>query len=605
MIRHRFSALLIPLILGLPVASVRTVAGPGDLDLTFGGGDGIVTTAVGTSHDYGRSVVIQADGKILVGGSAGIGEGTDFALARYDSAGAIDPTFGDGGLVTTDFGGVVDFGRALTIQTDGRIVLAGYSVDQESNSNFALARYTSEGGLDPTFGTGGLVTTQFGTVDSYAQAIAIQEGGKIVAAGYATNPAYYDFALARYNPDGTLDWTFGQGGTVITTIGQSYSQVYDLAIDVDKIVAVGSADFTGFDYEYDFTLARYGSDGTLDPTFDGDGIAATDFGGDEAIHGVVLQPDSRILAVGNTIPAGGDIDFALARYNPDGSLDGTFGADGVVKSDLGTPNDDAWDVVLRVDGRLLVVGEHGSAPDFAVARYLPDGTLDSGFGDFGYVTTAVGSGNDYSVSVALQDDAKIVAAGFSSNGTDYDLALARYLGEGDSPPAITGFSPEAGVVGSRVTVIGNGFTDATDVRFNGVSAAFRFLSDQRIRTRVPFGAHTGPIEVTTPYGTATGSGDFKVKPRVTNFLPTSGSVGTLVTIRGSAFTDATRVLFNGVDALFSVVDYSTIKATVPEGASTGHIFVVTPGGVGVSRLVFTVTEPSGLGEAQSSGALTA
>jgi large repetitive protein len=156
-------------------------------------------------------------------------------------------------------------------------------------------------------------------------------------------------------------------------------------------------------------------------------------------------------------------------------------------------------------------------------------------------------------------------------------------------PVILSFSPVAGSVGKAVTITGSGFTDATQVTFNGTAATFTVVSSGVITTRVSNGALTGPITVATPFGGTSSATDFKVKPKIGSFTPTGGPVGTSVTIRGTAFTGATKVTFNGVEATFTVVSYTRISATVPAGASTGRIKVTTPGGTGTSATDFVVT----------------
>jgi uncharacterized delta-60 repeat protein len=292
--------------------------------------------------------------------------------------GALDPTFGAGGKVRTDFG-QIDGIEDLVVQTDGKIVAAGTTRNQTTFvDQFALARYANDGSLDPSFGAGGKVTTELGSTSSAAYAVALQGDGKIVAAGLAASggPTGADFALARYNADGSLDVSFGVGGKVVT----------------------------------DFDLTH------------------------EWAHGLAIQPDGRLVVAGATRPFGpyqtNPPDFALARYNPNGSLDTTFDDDGKVSTAF-TPgwSEQAYGVALAPDGKIVTAG--WATPDgvsgpgaIDVARYNADGSLDASFDGDGRVVSAPGSDNG-GFAVVVQPDGKVVVAGFVF-GSRSDLALVRY-----------------------------------------------------------------------------------------------------------------------------------------------------------------------------------
>jgi uncharacterized delta-60 repeat protein len=349
-------------------------------------------------------------------------------------SGALDPTFGAGGKVLTDFGeGRLDFAHAMAIQSDGKIVATGNSdPGGEATSDFALSRYNLDGTLDPTFNTTGTVLTDFSgcgglgcSREEGPWALAIQSDGKIVAAGGSDASSYPpDFALARYLPDGTLDPTFNGTGKVLTdfSIGfEGRDTAYALAIQSDgKIVAAGAAeDANG---SSDFALARYNPDGTLDPTFNATGMVLTDFtgsGGLDVALSMAIQPDGKIVAAGT----------ALARYNPDGTLDPTFNATGKVLTDF-----NARALAIQSDGKIVTAGSSAAngSSDFALARYNPDGTLDPTFNGTGKVLTDFsGSGSgDGALSMAIQSDGKIVAAGSSDASGSIDFALARYRSSG-------------------------------------------------------------------------------------------------------------------------------------------------------------------------------
>jgi uncharacterized delta-60 repeat protein len=282
-------------------------------------------------------------------------------------AGDLDTTFDGDGKVTTDFG--VNSGRAFSvaIQSDGKIVVAG-----GSNSDFALARYNSNGSLDTTFDGDGVVTTDFGNSDT-AFSVAIQSDGKIVVAGFSFNGRNGDFALARYNSDGGVDYSFGSGGKVATDFSGDYDGAFSVAIQRDgKIVVAGGSDHNGSIRLHDFALARYDSNGILDPTFGSGGKVTTDFGGnDEGAKSVAIQSDGKIVVAGHSGNVGSNNYFALTRYESNGSLDTTFDGDGKVTTDFGSGFDRAYGVAIQSDGKIVVAGFSADSinEDFALARF--------------------------------------------------------------------------------------------------------------------------------------------------------------------------------------------------------------------------------------------
>src|SRR5581483_9634764 len=265
--------------------------------------------------------------------------------AAYAQAmdGALDPTFGSGGKVTTDFATSFDNGSAVAIQGNGKIVMVGANFDGIGGADFAVARYNVDGSLDASFGTGGKVLTDFGRSYDQATAVAIQLDGKIVVVGRTqTGGSNDDFALARYNADGSLDATFGVGGKVHTDLGATFfERANAVVIQWDgKIIAAGETNSAGRLVDTtDFALVRYNADGSIDTTFGGGGnapatgVVITDFGDtNDQVFALAIQTDGKIVAVGSTTPvmsgAGTGADFALARYNTDGSVDSTFGVMG-------------------------------------------------------------------------------------------------------------------------------------------------------------------------------------------------------------------------------------------------------------------------------------
>jgi uncharacterized delta-60 repeat protein len=421
-------------------------AAQGDLDATFGG-DGIAVTDFSANPDGATDVALQPDGKIVVAGFSQSGVDittSDFALTRHNSDGTLDLSFGTNGKVTTDFAGSRDTAYDVAIQADGKVVVAGQS-QNGTETDFALARYNSDGSLDTSFGTGGKVRSAFidyaeAHEDTFGRAMDIQADGKIILAGkiYGTyRETAYDFALARYNIDGTLDTTFGSNGWVTTDFFFQPDEARSLVLQSDGTIIVGGWASISFGNNggEDFALARYNSDGTLDTTFgpDGTGKVNTDFSAStDSIYSITLQPDGSIIAAGRTsLDSGVTNDFALARYSSDGIIDSTFGSDGKVTTVFSSGNDLAVAVVVQPDG-LIIAGGYttGAAGDLdcALVRYNPDGSLSQTFGEQGKVITAISTESDSFSGLVLQPDGKLVAAGGS--GVNQAFVAARFLTAG-------------------------------------------------------------------------------------------------------------------------------------------------------------------------------
>ena len=341
----------------------------GSFDQSFGA-DGRVVTALNGS---GRAAVVQSDGKILVAGSIGIGAGSDFALVRYLPNGSLDPTFnGDGnndGHIRTPIGAGEDVAYAIALQPDGKIVLAG-SAFNGSNFDFAAARYHANGSLDTSFDGDGKTITPIGAGNDEGRAMIIQPDGRIVVAGYHSNGANTDFAVIRYNPDGTPDLSFSFDGVVTTPILAGNDEATTLALDGEKIVVAG---FAHNGVNNDFALARYHADGSLDNSFDSDGKLTTEIGAEDAGRAVAMQADGKILVAGFSF-ASISSDYALVRYNRDGSLDSTHGTGGRAVVTFGAASADlGYALALDALGRAVVAGEASGV--FGTARLLGDPLL--------------------------------------------------------------------------------------------------------------------------------------------------------------------------------------------------------------------------------------
>lgn len=404
----------------------------GSLDSTYGT-NGIVTTLIGGNNSNANSLSLQPDGKTIAAGIVQVGPtDDDFALVRYNIDGTPDNSFGTGGIVTTSIDSGRDQSHSVVLQSDGKIICGGLS-NNGLIDNFALIRYNVDGTIDTTFGSSGIVITAIGTNSAVGREVAIQSDGRILLAGYVRVGATDRFALVRYTSDGVLDPTFGTGGKVTTSIGSIEDKAYSMAIQSDgKILLCGHAKIG---MTNDFALVRYNTNGTLDPTFGIGGKVTTPIGNNnDWAFSIAIQSDRKILLSGYTY-IGLDYDFALARYNIDGSLDPSFGNAGKVTTPIGGSTDLTNSVAVQTDGKIIVGGYAflSTLSDFVVARYDVDGILDTSFGTGGIVTTPIGTTHDIGTSLVIQNNGRIILGGYSHNGSNYDFALIRYKASSSIP----------------------------------------------------------------------------------------------------------------------------------------------------------------------------
>lgn len=339
----------------------------GSLDLSFNF-VGFDVVDFGFPDDIAYGVSIQSDGKIVAVGSAGNGSNTDFGMVRYNTDGSLDNTFDVDGMVTTTFSTSYESAYDVAIQTDGKIVVGGAAFI-DTTYTYGVARYNTNGSLDATFGSGGKATVLVANNDE-ARAIAIQSDGKIVLAGTSMQPDFSrGFGIVRLNTNGTLDAGFNGTGKVFTSVSPNndFAQAVTLQSD-GKIVVAGKATPVGPEQ---FALVRYNTNGSLDNSFDTDGMLTTAFGStwDEA-RAAVVQPDGKIIAGGLATISGQK--FAMARYNTDGSLDASFGVAGKLTTTFGS-SASIWAMAIQADQKILAAGYSGTAAnyDFALARYGP------------------------------------------------------------------------------------------------------------------------------------------------------------------------------------------------------------------------------------------
>lgn len=421
------SALLLALLL-TALASRPALAAAGDLDTSFST-DGKTTVNFTSRNDSGWAAAVDGSNRVVVAGEAA-GVGYRFAIARFNADGTLDTTFGGDGKVLTDFTPQYDGAWGVAIQADGKIVAAGDAGIGSGNSSFAVARYNDDGTLDGSFSGDGKVRIQFTAKNDPVAGLALDADGDIVVSGgAATSSANPRLAVARLNPNGSPDATFSRDGKVMTDLSSAAVSDYANAVVVQtdgRIVAGGLSGER-------FVVVRYDENGTLDTTFGGDGKVFTNLTSDQdTIHGLAIQSGGRIVAAGIAGGGGPDPGFALARYNPvNGALDTTFSGDGKVITQFTSGWDAPNGVTVQADDSIVAAGgAAGSGFRFAVARYTPNGVLDTSFGGDGKVTTNFTAREDYSRGVDIDGDGNVVVAGYAAyaEGGNAVFAVARYQG---------------------------------------------------------------------------------------------------------------------------------------------------------------------------------
>jgi uncharacterized delta-60 repeat protein len=301
-------------------------------------------------------------------------------------------------------------------------VVAGYV---GFDATLALARYLPDGTPDPAFGVGGIVA---GEVPGRAFAVGVQPDGRIVVGGVREDPTsstdFGDLLVARLLPDGALDTSFGQEGVVVADVDGAANAVRDLVLLADGGILVSGEPFGTFDGSERTDLMRLDAAGAPDPGFGTGGVLALE--GARVGEGLALQPDGAIVLAGRAL-IDNQTQFEIRRLTADGAPDTTFGDGGVVRTDLRDATEVAHDVALDGEGRIVAAGRAGDFnTDFALARYLSDGTLDGGFADGGVLYVDFFLLPDIAESVAIQPDGMIVASGFVQQDTD-GYGVARVL----------------------------------------------------------------------------------------------------------------------------------------------------------------------------------
>ena len=451
----------------------------GGVDVSFGA-NGYVTTDFDGQSDVAHAVVIQPDGKIVAAGTSRVGGDNDFSVARYHPNGALDTSFSGDGKLTIGFGGD-DGCHDAALQPDGKIVLVGeYWDDWDIDQDYAVARLNPDGTFDSTFDLDGKASYGLSDDDT-AHAVAVRDDGYIVVAGVS------DYGqtgtMVRLSPNGYLDATFDGDGRLSVSGSDG---LWDVAVLPDRRMVLAGWQITPEGNRVAFH--RLLLNGSPDPSFSGDGVATLQVGNQpgygrslallpdgriighgvgeygasmllrlwqdggedtgghqalgfpesfmgpgslESVSGLAVQQDGKIVVAGEIINAAAtERDFGVARFLPDGEIDRSFGTGGMASLDFHN-TDVAGAVALQPDGKIVVAGNTGSGDiNFLVARFNPDGSLDSQFGFFGYNVIDFMGGPDYAHAVTIAPDGKIVVAGTVFNGARYVFGVCRFTADG-------------------------------------------------------------------------------------------------------------------------------------------------------------------------------
>jgi uncharacterized delta-60 repeat protein len=598
-------------------AAATSGGGDGSLDATFAGGT--VETSVGTDGSGDIGTALQADGKVLLFGQSDYAVGqTGFTVLRYTRSGTPDPTFGVGGVVQTPIGTINDEAFAGTVAPDGKIVAAGFTYSARGPS-FALVRYLSDGSLDTSFGSGGIVTTDVGDPGSQETAfsVAVQPDGKIVASGYAFSAALGNtvVAVVRYLPDGELDPTFGTGGIVKFRPYPSYAISSGMVLDGAGGILVTASPGDGF------KVIRLTSSGALDPNFGSNGVATISLGsipGTPNAAELALQPDGKIVVAG---VAAFSPDVVVGRLQANGVPDTSFGTAGVAVANVGTNPANVASVravAVQPDGKVDVAGTLADAifpaPQPAhqvVARFLGDGRSDTTFGNGGVASATFGLQRSVTESAALGSDGRLVVGGTTIDIpiTTSDFTVAVFRTDTVAPTCAVG--APAAETGSRGSI---GLTfDDTDTGLSGITTdteaggvldvpVFPAGTQSGITARLTQsqagqpalasvrGADRAGNTVVCTAGVTMLTRDKGQKSSgLQTFTDVSASTHTLTLVNGSAGLRSVTVTVNGVAIdVRSLIDSEvrTVDLSAYLTAGSGNVVQLAPAGkVGSSALV--------------------
>lgn len=619
-------------------------AGIGELDATFGQ-DGRVATPLNHFGDQAYALAVQPDGRILAAGSSSSSANLDFAVVRYTREGKLDPTFNLDGIVTTMVGRDDDEIAAIAVQDDGYIVVAGYTFG-ESGRDFALARYTPDGVLDHSFGLGGIVVTEYGGLDDELTALSVDNEGRLLAAGYTTGTAGRAVIVARYLTGGSLDPSFGDQGVSLIGVGED-ALARGIAVDEEgRILIAGS--FLHLD-RTEVMVLRLTPQGELDESFGGEGLAvplATDLPTDS--FGISLLDSGAILVAG-AVGSPGTLDAALFRFTADGEPDLSFGQRGILVTEASAEDDVALAVASRasnvylsgyttVNGArefLFIYHELDEAAQRSVSFALKskNGTTGLRIGERQEITsyreyeegavssfplqtivnsTPFNGNDDISYAVAVQDDGRAVVAGLTEQGGITSFALARYAAASAAAESVgvswivtkepTEINRTGAFTGGVISDSGLSISQRGVVYSIAPDPVFKEGSDNPVDPPDPTDTTPPTVQTTSPANGATG---VTVNSDVTITWSESVDCDTVTTtnITSNPSSGLIKKSCSGSQAVFSTsgqsgdtqytVTVANVTDLVGNKMSAPHTFSYTTGAVGSNRTFYRAERYAG------------
>ncbi len=436
--------LIVALLLCLLLVTVATGAGFGELDPDFGTG-GIVTVDLGMLFDDFADVTIQPDGRIIAVGTAAT-SGNPFmtTMVRLNEGGSLDTSFGDSGIRNITFGNFGSDGGAVELQSDGKIIVAGAS-SNSTGRDVLVARLNTDGDLDTTFGTSGTISLTLTSGLDFATDVVVQDNDQIVVSAVGDSGPNSKPFVVKLTANGAADPSFGNNGVVEVPLADgSAGQLKGVDLQDDNKIVVGGEVRDGV--QQDFLTARLNPDGSLDSSFGGTGVIDTPVGaGNDAGEGLVIQQDGKIVVAGSATEDQ-RFKFAVVRFNTDGSLDTSFGGDGKVITPTGDGSSIALDVLVLPNGGIIAAGDASRGPfdsEIVLHKYNPDGSLDPLFGDGGIVRADISPGYDVAngVTMNLASGRIITVGGTGAFGPVPDSVVVGFTGAPDDVQEHMIFTP--------------------------------------------------------------------------------------------------------------------------------------------------------------------
>ncbi len=378
--------------------------------------NGKFTTHFGGGYDEATTVLVQADNKIVLTGHSYNSEKTtdDFSLLRLTIKGSLDSSFNEDGKLTIAAAAGDNYANSAALQPDGKILVAGNNYPDDYKSNYAVVRVNSNGYTDSGFNNDGRLSIPIAGISDIGQAVTVQSNGKIIVAGSSKNNRdWFDFSIINLNSNGSLNKSFNGNGKLILPIGNSDDFATAMAItSTDKIIVAGYSDMIG--QALNFSLLRLNKNGSLDKTFDEDGKLL--WPDNDSIttqaYAIAVQPDGKTLVAGVNYESGNS-HFLILRLNNDGKLDSSFNNTGKLNVPIGNFHDEARAIAIQPNGKIVVAGYsyNGSDYDFSAIRINANGALDNSFDSDGKLSLAIPNSNEYLDAVSIQADGKILLAG--------------------------------------------------------------------------------------------------------------------------------------------------------------------------------------------------